>query len=273
MAGPGGGGIGGDVACSTIIAGPVHIHWTAATAPTRPEFRRLLRMLAVVAAPVVGFTEADPPPAPLDLWAEWRRLEEAVRSAGDVVRDQGAPWAVVRLNPPTRAALADALATGEADAAYQVVHFSGHGAPDGLAFEDDLGHTDFVTDDQLVDLLRGRPVRLVVLNACETETIAEQLHQEAGVPAVIATTDLLRDDEARLPTPRRYAWLARARSGGLDPQTILVRNDSYSLFDRVGDHFRPGPTGTNVMDLKLALILPDGRACRRGQRRHEIVWQ
>ncbi len=188
--------IGGSVSDSTIITGPVHIHWTATTAPARPEFKRYLRMLAVVAAPVVGRTEADPPPAPLDLWAEWRRLEEAVRNAWDVVRGQGVPWAVA----------------GDPDAAYQVVHFSGHGATDGVALEDELGRTDFVTTDELVALFRHRPVRLVVLNACEMEHIARRLHLEAGVPAVIATTDSLRDDEARLLTARLYAWLARGRS-------------------------------------------------------------
>jgi len=204
--------IGGSVTGSTIITGPVHIHWTATGAPTRAEFRRYLRMLAVVAAPVVGYTEDDPPPAPLDLWAEWRRLEEAIRGAWDVVRGQGAPWAAVRLNPPTRHHLADALAAGTPDTAYQVVHFSGHGAPDGLALEDELGRTDFVTAGELVDIFRDRPARLVVLNACRTEAIARRLHQKAGVPAVIATTDLLRDDEAALFTARLYAWLARGRS-------------------------------------------------------------
>ena len=204
--------IGGSVTGSTIITGPVHIHWTATGAPTRPEFRHYLRMLAVVAAPVVGDTEYDPPPAPLDLWAEWRRLEEAIRGAWDVVRGQGVPWAVVRLNPPTRHHLADALAAGTPDTAYQVVHFSGHGEPDGLALEDELGRTDFVTADELVDIFRDRPVRLVVLNACRTDAIARRLHQEAGVPAVIATTDSLYDDEASLFTARLYAWLARGCS-------------------------------------------------------------
>jgi len=204
--------IGGHVTSSVVVAGPVHVHWTAATAPTRPEFKRYLRMLAVVAAPVVGLTVNDPPPAPLDLWGEWQRLEQAIRSAWDRVKGQGAPWAVVRLNPPTRDALADALAAGTMDAAYQVVHLSGHGSPDGLALEDEWGRTDFVTGDELVALLRGRPVRLVVLNACQSEPIARRLRGEAGVPAVIAVTDTLFDDEASLLTARLYAWLARGRS-------------------------------------------------------------
>ncbi len=47
--------------------------------------------------------------------------------------------------------------------------------------------------------------------------------------------------------------VARARAAGLDPDIALARNDSYGFFDRLGDSFRPGPTGTNVMDIVIAL--------------------
>ena len=45
----------------------------------------------------------------------------------------------------------------------------------------------------------------------------------------------------------------RARSLGLDPYQALRDNDSYPLFNRLGDLFRPGPTGTNVLDFIIAL--------------------
>ncbi|MFN8641936.1 MAG: DUF4147 domain-containing protein [Candidatus Binatia bacterium] len=45
----------------------------------------------------------------------------------------------------------------------------------------------------------------------------------------------------------------RAAAIGLDPNRALVDNDSYPFFDRLGDLLRTGPTGTNVMDLKLAV--------------------
>lgn len=48
--------------------------------------------------------------------------------------------------------------------------------------------------------------------------------------------------------------ISRARALGLDPQQALRDNDSYNFFDRLGDLFRPGPTGTNVLDLKIALL-------------------
>ncbi len=49
---------------------------------------------------------------------------------------------------------------------------------------------------------------------------------------------------------------ARALEAGLDPRAALSRNDSYPFFDRLCDLFRSGPTGTNVMDLKLAIGIP-----------------
>lgn len=50
--------------------------------------------------------------------------------------------------------------------------------------------------------------------------------------------------------------LRAARARGLDGRTALLENDSYRFFDAIGGLFRPGPTGTNVMDLKLALVWP-----------------
>ena len=47
--------------------------------------------------------------------------------------------------------------------------------------------------------------------------------------------------------------LARAARLGLDPAAHLARNDSYRFFDPLGDLIRTGPTGTNVMDVRLVL--------------------
>lgn len=43
--------------------------------------------------------------------------------------------------------------------------------------------------------------------------------------------------------------VTQARALGLDPAAHLARNDSYPLFDAIGDLLRPGPSGTNVNDL------------------------
>lgn len=47
--------------------------------------------------------------------------------------------------------------------------------------------------------------------------------------------------------------VARARRSGLDAAQYLAGNDSYALFDSLGDLIRTGPTGTNVMDVHLLL--------------------
>ena len=47
--------------------------------------------------------------------------------------------------------------------------------------------------------------------------------------------------------------LERARAAGLDAAAFLARNDSYHFFDALGDLIRTGPTGTNVMDVRLLL--------------------
>jgi glycerate-2-kinase len=50
--------------------------------------------------------------------------------------------------------------------------------------------------------------------------------------------------------------LTRASAMRLDAASALKANDSYGFFDRLGDLLRSGPTGTNVMDIKLAVGLP-----------------
>ncbi len=61
------------------------------------------------------------------------------------------------------------------------------------------------------------------------------------------------------PTDAAGAWasprvVARAGALRLDPEAFLARNDSYSFFRRAGSLIRTGPTGTNVMDLRLFLL-------------------
>ena len=47
---------------------------------------------------------------------------------------------------------------------------------------------------------------------------------------------------------------ARADTKGMNAAEFLARNDSYTFFDRLGDLFKTGPTGTNVMDLYLLRV-------------------
>jgi glycerate 2-kinase len=48
--------------------------------------------------------------------------------------------------------------------------------------------------------------------------------------------------------------LTRAKTMGLDPWSFLKENDSYHFFEKLGDLILTGPTGTNVMDLRILLV-------------------
>lgn len=49
--------------------------------------------------------------------------------------------------------------------------------------------------------------------------------------------------------------LRRAKVLGLDPYHFLSNNDSYHFFEKTGDLLMTGPTNTNVMDLRIMLIV------------------
>jgi glycerate 2-kinase len=66
------------------------------------------------------------------------------------------------------------------------------------------------------------------------------------------------------PTDAAGAWAdaAVARKAAalkLDPRDFLVRHDSYRFFEKAGGHVKTGFTGTNVMDLRVALVDPRSR--------------
>lgn len=49
--------------------------------------------------------------------------------------------------------------------------------------------------------------------------------------------------------------LMRAKAFGLNPRHFLANNDSYHFFKKLGDLFITGPTNTNVMDLRIILVV------------------
>ncbi|MEM2456923.1 MAG: MOFRL family protein, partial [Candidatus Bathyarchaeia archaeon] len=51
------------------------------------------------------------------------------------------------------------------------------------------------------------------------------------------------------------ATIYRSKKMGLDAEKYLRNNDSYSFFKALGDLIYTGPTGTNVNDLTLLIVL------------------
>ena len=81
----------------------------------------------------------------------------------------------------------------------------------------------------------------------------------AGHPAIYALAadtdgiDGSEDNAGAFVTPDT---LRRAAALGLDPLDVLARNDTYTLFERLGDLVVTGPTLTNVNDFRAILVAP-----------------
>ena len=77
-----------------------------------------------------------------------------------------------------------------------------------------------------------------------------------GLPfaALAADTDGIDGTEDNAGAFACGSTAARLRGLGRDPAALLADNDAFSAFAALGDLFVPGPTGTNVNDLRAILI-------------------
>ncbi len=75
-----------------------------------------------------------------------------------------------------------------------------------------------------------------------------------GIHAFAADTDGIDGSEDNAGAFADFNSAARMRVAGADPKAALARNDAWTAFQAVGDLFVPGPTGTNVNDLRAILV-------------------
>lgn len=75
-----------------------------------------------------------------------------------------------------------------------------------------------------------------------------------GIDALAADTDGIDGSEDNAGAFADGASIARMRGAGVDPRLHLTRHDAWTAFKASGDLFVPGPTGTNVNDLRAVLI-------------------
>ncbi len=209
--------IGGNVSGGALVTGPRSAAGWAGQVPIRAAERarqvgrdpkRMLRVLAVLAAPVLDPERPDRMPDPLDLRQEWHGLAEAVRRSG-------APILLARLIPPTLDALRSALSPRavEQHAFPHILHFGGHAWSGGLLLEDEIGRTHRVTAEELLKALRGMPspLGLVVLNGCESaadaRSVAQALIRGGLARAVVGHPRAVLDPQAVSFTAQLYAEL------------------------------------------------------------------
>lgn len=75
-----------------------------------------------------------------------------------------------------------------------------------------------------------------------------------GIHALAADTDGIDGSENNAGAFCDGTTVSRMRSTGIDAKAMLAGNDAWTAFDAVGGLFVPGPTGTNVNDLRAILV-------------------
>jgi len=185
--------------------------FTAVPADAPGRGRGRLRILAVVAQPR-GTPPLDTKTETTDLRKAFRPLTAAGKAAVEI------------LSRATASRLQRRLAKGGVD----VLHFVGHGDFDekeregSLLLEDEQGRPRRLGSEALCQVLCGRGLRLVFLNACETgrggrvewnRGVAPAL-VAAGLPAVVANQYPVLDSAATAFARELYAQLAVGRALG-----------------------------------------------------------
>jgi hypothetical protein len=116
-----------------------------------------------------------------------------------------------------------------------VVHFSGHGTPEGIMLQGDAGVARVVSNAALKTFFDGRNVELVVFNSCYSMNQAQGVGDV--VPTVVGTTAAVMDRAAR---EFSVAFYRRLGDGGTiaeafkDGCDTVALNDMPDVFHRAG---------------------------------------
>ncbi|MFT4183306.1 MAG: glycerate kinase [Rhizobium sp.] len=85
-------------------------------------------------------------------------------------------------------------------------------------------------------------------------SLAIDIDGHTGIHAMAADTDGIDGSEDNAGAFADASTAARLRRAGLVPAAMLRNNDAWTAFNAIGDLFVPGPTGTNVNDIRAILI-------------------
>lgn len=96
--------------------------------------------------------------------------------------------------------------------------------------------------------LGGRNQELVLAAAIDVDGLEDVVILSGGTDGTDGPTDAAGAIADGL-------TVKRAKSMGLDPERYLRENDSYHFFQALGDLLITGPTFTNVMDLRLVIVV------------------
>jgi hydroxypyruvate reductase len=88
--------------------------------------------------------------------------------------------------------------------------------------------------------------------------LADLLKDTTGIAALAGDTDGADGGAGKATDPAGAmidaATFAKMKAQGLDPQAYLANNDASAFFEATGDLLLPGPTLTNVNDIRVILV-------------------
>jgi glycerate 2-kinase len=85
--------------------------------------------------------------------------------------------------------------------------------------------------------------------------LALDIHNIPGIATLSGGTDGTDGPTDAAGAVADWTTCTRAEQLGLHPRKALENNDAYSFFERLGDLLITGPTQTNVMDVRIMLIM------------------
>jgi glycerate 2-kinase len=86
--------------------------------------------------------------------------------------------------------------------------------------------------------------------------LALDIHDIPGIAALSGGTDGTDGPTDAAGAAADWTTCARAEQLSLHPREALENHDAYPFFERLGDLLITGPTQTNVMDVRIMLIIP-----------------
>lgn len=116
-----------------------------------------------------------------------------------------------------------------------IIHFSGHGSIEFIAFQDDYGKTKPVSKDALVQTMMASSsnIRLVFLNTCYSSTQAESIVRY--VEATIGMNNSIGDEAARVFASQFYS----AIGFGLSVETAFQQAKALLMLEGINEENTP----------------------------------
>lgn len=85
-------------------------------------------------------------------------------------------------------------------------------------------------------------------------SLALEIDGVQGISAFAGDSDGIDGSEQNAGAFADHTSASRMRAQGFDPRALLRDHDAWTGFNATGDLFSPGPTGTNVNDIRMILI-------------------